>query len=78
MKMNTLNGSLVTEVLKSMQYYFSLALSFVPNVGVESLAEIIFFIFKTYGLSSTVCNYFQFFLIFFISTSIRYIFFKIY
>ena len=42
MKMNTLNGSLVTEVLKSMQYYFSLALSFVPNVGVESLAEIIF------------------------------------
>ena len=42
MKMNTLNGSLVTEVLKSMQYYFSLALSFVPNVGDESLAETIF------------------------------------
>ena len=39
MKMKTLNGNLVTEVLKSTQYYFSLALSFVPNVGDESLAE---------------------------------------
>ena len=78
MKMNTLNGSLVTEVLKSMQYYFSLALSFVPNVGVESLAETIFFTFKTYGLSSTVCNYFQFFLIFLSQPPLDIYIFKIY
>ena len=66
MKMNTLNGSLVTEVLKSMQYYFSLALSFVPNVGVESLAEIIFLYLRHMGyhlqfviISSFFLNFFN-------------------
>ena len=46
MKMKTLNGNLVTEVLKSTQYYFPLALSFVPNVGDESLAETTFLLLR--------------------------------
>ena len=65
MKMNTLNGSLVTEVLKSMQYYFSLALSFVPNVGVESLAEIIFLYLRHMGYHLQfviISSFFKFFL----------------
>ena len=43
----------------SMQYYFSLALSFLTNVGEQSLAETTFTI-EASGLLSTVCNYFQF------------------
>ena len=78
MKMNTLNGSLVTEVLKSMQYYFSLALRFVPNVGVESLAETIFLHLRHMGYPLQFVIISSFFNFFFISTSIRYIFLKIY
>ena len=65
MKMNTLNGSLVTEVLKSMQYYFSLALSFVPNVGDESLAETIFLHLRHMGYHLQfviISSFFKFFL----------------
>ena len=42
-----------------MQYYFSLVLSFVPNVGDKSLTETTF-TFEASRLLSTVCNYFQF------------------
>ena len=64
MKMNTLNGSLVTEVLKSMQYYFSLALSFVPNVGDESLGETIFLHLRHMGYHLQfviISSFFKFF-----------------
>ena len=57
--------------------YFSRTLSFVPNVGDESLVETTLHL-RFFGLLSTVCNYFQFIQLFFLSQPPLDIFFQRY